>query len=91
MPRSWAEAWTRGLEQAGARHGHQRRPSETVIEYASALRRSPLAHPCLAEAAAIVTRESFSGTSVSEAGRALAERVLEELCSRPGSPVRSAK
>ena len=80
---SWAEAWVRGLERTGARHGYRRRPSETVIEYTSALRRSPLAHPRLAEAAAIVIRESFSGTSVTSAERELAGQVLEELCSRP--------
>ncbi len=38
-PATWAEALTRRIERAGARHGRRRRPEETLAEYAAALDR----------------------------------------------------
>lgn len=78
---SWTQVWTRRLDEAGARHGRPLGAAETVSEYAAALQGSPLAHTRLDEAAAIVTHAAFGGRGVSDEERALAERVLEELCS----------
>jgi len=78
---SWPQLWTRRLEKAGGRHGHRLGPADTLTEYAAALQGSPLAHPALEEAAAIVTRAAFGGVPLADEERALAERVLEEVCS----------
>jgi len=77
---SWPQLWTRRLEKAGGRHGHRLGPADTLTEYAVALQSSPLAHPALEEAAAIVTRAAFGAAPVADEERALAERVLEEVC-----------
>ncbi len=77
---SWPQAWTRRLEKAGARHGRPLGAGETLAEYAAALQRSPLAHPALDEAAAIVSRAAFGGMPVGDEEQAVADRVLEEVC-----------
>jgi hypothetical protein len=57
-------------------------PADTLTEYAVTLQSSPLAHPGLEEAAAIVTCAAFGGVPVADEERAVAERVLEEVCAR---------
>lgn len=77
-PKSWAEACLVRIEAAGAARGRPRRPSETMREYAGSLRRAGVGDTRLEEAAAIVTRDAFSGEPVTTAERALVEEVLEE-------------
>ena len=77
-PASWPQLWTRRLAKAGARHGRPLGPADTLAEYAVALQSSPLAHPRLDEAAAIVTRAAFGEAPMSDEERTVAERVLEE-------------
>ena len=79
LERSWPDACLARLEAVGAAHGRQRRPSETVREYAAALRRTAVADPRLEEVAAVVTRQAFSGADVDEAERARVELVLDEV------------
>lgn len=81
-PKSWAEACLVRLEAAGAARGRPRRPSETVREYAAALRRGGVGSIRLEDAAAIVTRDAFSGEPVTAAERALVEKVLEEATTK---------
>ncbi|MDP9403831.1 MAG: DUF4129 domain-containing protein [Actinomycetota bacterium] len=78
-PASWAEACLARLEAAGAARGRQRRPSETVREYAASLRRGGVGDARLEEAAAIVTRDAFSGEPVTAGERALVDKVLEDV------------
>jgi transglutaminase-like putative cysteine protease len=78
-PASWAEACLARLEAAGAARGRQRRPSETVREYAASLRRGGVGDARLEEAAAIVTRDAYSGEPVTAGERALVDKVLEDV------------
>ncbi|HUP70065.1 MAG TPA: DUF3488 and transglutaminase-like domain-containing protein [Acidimicrobiales bacterium] len=77
-PKSWAETCLVRLEEAGATRGRPRRASETVREYAASLRRRGVGDQRLEEAAAIVTRDAFSGQPVTADERDLVEKVLEE-------------
>jgi transglutaminase-like putative cysteine protease len=81
-PRSWAEACLVRLERAGAEAGRPRRPSETVREYASALRHTELADPRLADVAAVVTRDAFGATPAGPAEKEAVERVLADVSGR---------
>ncbi|HUR23579.1 MAG TPA: transglutaminaseTgpA domain-containing protein [Acidimicrobiales bacterium] len=81
-PRSWAEACLARMERVGAARGHQRRPSETVREYAASLRRHGVGGSRLDEAAAIVTRDAFSGRPATAAERELVDKVIEEVGSK---------
>lgn len=78
-PGSWAEACLARLEAAGAARGRERRPSETVKEYAVSLRRAGVGDPRLGEAAAIVTRDAFSGRPATADERAMVEKILEDV------------
>ncbi|HVE46441.1 MAG TPA: DUF3488 and transglutaminase-like domain-containing protein [Acidimicrobiales bacterium] len=78
-PKSWAEMCLARMEAAGAAKGRQRRPSETVREYAASLRRQGVGDARLDEVAAIVTRDAFSGQPVTADERELVEKVLEDV------------
>lgn len=78
-PPSWAERCLARLETAGASRGRQRRPSETVREYAASLRRDGVGDDRLEQAAAIVTRDAFSDHPATADERALVEQVLQEV------------
>jgi len=75
--RSWADVSLARLEALGEAQGRQRRPSETAAELASALSRSG-GDGRLDQVAAIVTRDAFSGTPVSQAESEAVDRILEE-------------
>lgn len=75
--RSWADTSLARLEALGEAQGRQRRPSETAAELARALSRSG-GDGRLDQVAAIVTRDAFSGTPVSDAERRAVDRILEE-------------
>jgi transglutaminase-like putative cysteine protease len=81
--RSWADASLARLEQLGGAKGRARRPSETVREYAVAIRGYP-GHARLGQVAEIVSRDAFSGQPASQAERQEVERILEEAAASKG-------
>lgn len=80
--RTWADIWILRLETAGAARGRPRRPSETVPEYVSILRRSVLPDPRLSDVASALDAEQFSGLALPGESRAHVEGVLRELTPR---------
>ncbi|HSH59373.1 MAG TPA: DUF4129 domain-containing protein, partial [Acidimicrobiales bacterium] len=75
--RSWADSSLSRLEDVGVARGRPRRPSETASEYAAALGRT-VGDERLEQAAAVMTRDAFSGAPAGEAERQAVDRILEE-------------
>ena len=77
--RSWAELQLARLEAIGADLGRERKPGETVVEYAAALQRTVLRDPAVGDVAAAITADGFADAHLSDAERSEIEQRLTAL------------
>jgi hypothetical protein len=94
LPQSWAEHCLTRLEEAGAARGRPRRDSETVYEYAAALRGLTDTNEQVDRVAVLVSRAAFSREGVLDEERLWVDEVLGGLASesrrRTATPVNAS-
>jgi transglutaminase-like putative cysteine protease len=81
LPQSWAARCLTRLEEAGAARGRPRRGSETVHEYAAALRGLTDPDEQVDRVAVVVSRAAFSREGVADEERRWVDEVLGGLAS----------
>jgi hypothetical protein len=81
LPPSWAEQCLTRLEEGGAARGRPRRDSETVYEYAAALRGLTDPNEQVDRVAVLVSRAAFSREGVPDEERRWVDEVLEGFAS----------
>jgi hypothetical protein len=84
--RTWAQGIVHRLEAEGAVRNRPRRPTESIVDYGTALGTSVLADPRLADASRIVSGALFGRTQPSLASRAWVDTVVSDAIERNPLP-----